>query len=199
MLELWVAWSVTQSTSCCLTSQLQLCPPRSTVCHHARSTSCSLAQSRQAARLPLSSPPTSLGECFFFISLVVGLPYSSIFCQFWLVFVLKLLNFFWLCKEAQCVYLHLHLGRKLHFVFLCTTCLFLLGKGTPWVWLVLSKYWLNNECVDKWCRLIIHTLHHLLQWLGCSELLRRERSFYREGKSTVFGRNKRTRKSHTHS
>ena len=30
------------------------------------------------------------------------------------VFVFKLLlSFFWLCKEAQCVYLHLHLGRKL--------------------------------------------------------------------------------------
>ena len=30
------------------------------------------------------SPPTVLDECFFFISLVVRLPYSSIFCQFWL-------------------------------------------------------------------------------------------------------------------
>ena len=32
--------------------------------------------------LPVSAPPTSLDECFFFISLVVGRPYSSIFCQF---------------------------------------------------------------------------------------------------------------------
>ena len=32
--------------------------------------------------LPPSAPPTGLDECFFFISLVVGLPYSSIFCQF---------------------------------------------------------------------------------------------------------------------
>ena len=64
-------------------------------------------------RLPISAPPTSLDECFF-ISLVVGLPYSSIFCQFWLFFVFKmLLSFFWLCKEVQCVYLHLHLGWKL--------------------------------------------------------------------------------------
>ena len=38
--------------------------------------------------LPVWAPPTSLDECFFFISLVVGLPYSSIFCQFWLFFVL---------------------------------------------------------------------------------------------------------------
>ena len=63
--------------------------------------------------LPVSAPPTSLDECFFFISLVVGLPYSLIFCQFWLFFVLKLfLSFFWLCEEAQCIYLHLHLGQK---------------------------------------------------------------------------------------
>ena len=63
--------------------------------------------------LPVSAPPTGLGEYFFFISLVVGLPYSSIFCQFWLFFVFKLLlSFFWLCEEAQCVYLHVHLGQK---------------------------------------------------------------------------------------
>ena len=62
--------------------------------------------------LPVSAPPTSLDECFFFISLVVGLPYRSIFCQFWLFFVFKLLlSFFWLHKEAQYVYLHLHLGQ----------------------------------------------------------------------------------------
>ena len=42
-----------------------------------------------ATALPrvLSGPPTGLDECVFFNSLVVGLPYSSIFCQFWLVFV----------------------------------------------------------------------------------------------------------------
>ena len=61
--------------------------------------------------VPVSAPLTSLDECFFFISLVVGLPYSSIFCRFWLFFVFKLLlSFFWLCEEAQCVYLCLHLG-----------------------------------------------------------------------------------------
>ena len=63
--------------------------------------------------LPISAPPTGLDECFFLISLVVGLPHSSIFCQFWLFFVFKLLlSFFWLCKEAQCVCLRLHLGQK---------------------------------------------------------------------------------------
>ena len=68
-----------------------------------------------STRLPVSAPPTSLDECFFFISLVVRLPYSLIFCQFWLFFVFKLLSFFWLCEEAQCVYLCLHLGWKLCF------------------------------------------------------------------------------------
>ena len=63
--------------------------------------------------LPVSAPPTGLGECFFFISLVVRLPYSSIFCEFWLFFVFKLLlSFFWLCEEAQCVYLRLHLSHN---------------------------------------------------------------------------------------
>ena len=61
-------------------------------------------------RLPISAPPTILDECLFFISLIVGLPYSSVFCQFWLFFVFKLLlSFFWFCEEAQCVYLRLHL------------------------------------------------------------------------------------------
>ena len=68
-------------------------------------------------QLPISAPPAGLDECFFFISLVVGLPYSSIFCQFWLFFVFKLLlSFFRLCEEAQCVYLHLYLGRKPNFL-----------------------------------------------------------------------------------
>ena len=64
-------------------------------------------------QLLISTPPAGLDECFFFISLVLGLPCSLIFCQFWLFFVFQLLlSFFWLCEEAQCVYLCLHLGRK---------------------------------------------------------------------------------------
>ena len=71
--------------------------------------------------LPISAPPTGLDECFFCISLVVGLPCGSIFCQFWLVFVFKLLlSFFWLCEEAHCVYLCLHLGRKLWYLSFTT-------------------------------------------------------------------------------
>ena len=37
-----------------------------------------------SAQLSISAPPTGLDKCFFFISLVIELPYSSIFCQFWL-------------------------------------------------------------------------------------------------------------------
>ena len=62
-------------------------------------------------RLLISVLPTSPDECFFFNSLVVGLLYSLIFWQFWLFLFLNwLLSFFWLCEEAQCVYLCLHLG-----------------------------------------------------------------------------------------
>ena len=42
-----------------------------------------------SAQLPISAPPTGQDECFFFNSLVVGLPHSLIFCQFWLFFVFK--------------------------------------------------------------------------------------------------------------
>ena len=62
-------------------------------------------------QLPLSAPPTGMDECFFLNSSVVGLPYSSIFWQFW-VFLYWLLSFFWLCKEVKHIYLHLHLGQK---------------------------------------------------------------------------------------
>ena len=42
-----------------------------------------------SARLPISAPPTGLDECFFFNFLVVRLPYSLIFCQSLLFFVLN--------------------------------------------------------------------------------------------------------------
>ena len=40
-------------------------------------------------RPPISACPTGRHECFFFNSLFVRLPYSSIFWQFWLFFVFK--------------------------------------------------------------------------------------------------------------
>ena len=95
-----------------LAGQLQPGLPNSTIHHLAGSASHCFAMS-PLCPAALSIPPIGLDECVFFISLVVGLPYSSIFCKFWLFFVFKLLlSSCWLCEEAQCVYLRLHLGRK---------------------------------------------------------------------------------------
>ena len=64
--------------------------------------------------LPILAPPISLAECFFFHSLVVGLPCNLIFWHFWLfIFILNLfLSFFWLCEVEHYIYLHLHLCQK---------------------------------------------------------------------------------------
>ena len=56
--------------------------------------------------VPVSAPPTYLDVCLFFISLVSDFLACSIFCQFWL------------CEEAQCVYLRRHLGSLLKSMFL---------------------------------------------------------------------------------
>ena len=96
-LEPWVAWSVLLSScsSRFICMQMWDCP----LCQPLPYCESS------PPRLPISAPPTGLDECFFFISLVVGLPCSSIFCQFWLFFVLKLSwSFFWLWEEAQSTY-----------------------------------------------------------------------------------------------
>ena len=113
----------------CGVCQLQPGLPHSTIRHLTGSASHHLAHPSPPAttfprvlssQLPISAPPTGLDE---FISLVVGLPYSSIFCQFWLFFVFKLLLSFWLCEEAQCVYLCIHLGRKSSFKkYLMSAC-----------------------------------------------------------------------------
>ena len=57
-----------------------------------------------SAQLPVPTPPTSLDECFF-NSLVVGLPYSLIFWQFWLFFVFKFVVVFLLVVQGGRVYL----------------------------------------------------------------------------------------------
>ena len=94
-----------------------------------------------STHLPVSTPPTGLRECFFFISVVVGLPYSSIFCHLWLFFVFKLLlSFFSLCEEAQCVYLCLHLGRKSQFEAFKSSLVFPTGTR-------LLRY-ISCDCVE---------------------------------------------------
>ena len=52
--------------------------------------------------LLVCAPPAGLDECFFFNSLVVGLPYRSIFWQFWLFFVFKFVDVLLLvCARRQ--------------------------------------------------------------------------------------------------
>ena len=55
--------------------------------------------------LPVCSPPTRLDECFFFNSLVVRLPYSSVFWQFWF-FVFKFVVLLLVVQRSK-VYLSL--------------------------------------------------------------------------------------------
>ena len=87
-LDPWVVWSVLlcscSSRFICTRNVGPPVPPAVTLCVS------SLPQ------LPASAPPTSLDECFFFDFLVVELPYSLIFWQFWLFLFLNwLLSFFW--------------------------------------------------------------------------------------------------------
>ena len=63
--------------------------------HQSRSRHGHVSPLRPSARL---CPSYQYGCMFLFYLLGVGLPCHSIFCQFWL------------CEEAQCVYLRCHLG-----------------------------------------------------------------------------------------
>ena len=69
---------------------------------HSASLGPAMATRVLSAPVPVSAPPTGLDECLFFYFLGVGLPCHSIFCQFWL------------CEEAQCVYLRRHLGSPIN-------------------------------------------------------------------------------------
>ena len=100
-LEPWVAWSV---------SLPSVLPGLSThECGTACSTSRRLTQSPSCCLVasPLHPAahlcPSYQSGCFF-NSLFVGFPYSLIFCQFWLFFVLKFVVVLWLYEEAK-VYL----------------------------------------------------------------------------------------------
>ena len=57
-----------------------------------------------SALLPISTPSTSMDECFF-NSWVVGLPWSLIFWQFWLFFVFKLVVILLLVVQGSEVFL----------------------------------------------------------------------------------------------
>ena len=107
VLELWVARSVSLP-SCssrficreelwdCPVCQLPPCPsgpPAST-----------LPRVLSALAANLHLPPVWM-NFFFFNSLVVGLPCSSIFCQFWLFFVFKFVVVLLLVEQGGKVYL----------------------------------------------------------------------------------------------
>ena len=68
------------------------------------------SQSRHSHASPLHPgarlrPSYQSGRMFIFYFFGVGPPCCSILCQFWL------------CEEAQCVYLRRHLGSPIHFIF----------------------------------------------------------------------------------
>ena len=127
-----------QMLECPVSSLCLTCPsPPAAACHQS-----------SPPQLLISAPPTILGECFFFNSLVLGLPYSSIFCQFWLFLFLKLLSFFWLWEESQCVCLCLHLGWKSQLEFLSS-----IFKGILWLnfypfFMLQRNSSLNEELFD---------------------------------------------------
>ena len=104
MLEPWVVWSVLlpSCSSPFICTRMWDRPPATTLLQVL------------SAWLPFSTSPTGLDECFFFKSLVVGLPYNL---TFWLFLFLNWLLSFWLSEEAQCVYLCLDVGQKFYFYF----------------------------------------------------------------------------------
>ena len=96
MLEPWVSWSVSlpSCSSWFICMQMWGHPPHQPLpCH-----------TSYLPWLPISALPTSLNECFF-NSLVVRLPYSSIFWQFWLFFVLKFVAVLHLVVRGSKAYL----------------------------------------------------------------------------------------------
>ena len=83
-----------------------------------QSASCCLAAPLLSIPAALSAPTTSLDECFF-NSLVIRHPckwFSGSFGCF--LFLNWLFSFFYLCKEAKCFCLHLHLSQNSLFITL---------------------------------------------------------------------------------
>ena len=76
--------------------------------------------------LPISTPPTSMDEYFFFNSLAVGCPYSLIFWQFWLYFVFKFVVVLLLVVWGGKVYLYMSPSWLEIFVLLIFFSLFIL-------------------------------------------------------------------------
>ena len=95
-LEPWIVWSVSLPS---YSSQLSThkCGTTQSNSHHLAQWVLQLPPCHSFS-LPVSASPAGLNECFFFNSLVVRLPYSSIFWHFWLLFDL----FFCCCPSFGC-------------------------------------------------------------------------------------------------
>ena len=107
------------------------------------------SQSRHGHTSPLRPgahlhPSYRSGCMFLFYLLGVGLPCHSIFCQFWL------------CEEAQCVYLRCHLGS--------------LSRTMKWH----SSYTVINGLNIKFMCTDPGTFHHLKQYGEKQAVLREE-------------------------
>ena len=91
VLETGVAWSVSlpSCSSWFICRQMWDCllchPPPCPLVHQPLT-----CHTSSPPQLPIFTPPNSLDECFFFNFLVVRLPYSLIFWQFWVYFLLRL-------------------------------------------------------------------------------------------------------------
>ena len=80
---------------------------------------CLLLPCRESSppQLPVSVPPTGLDECFFFISLVVRLPYSSILCQFCLFLNCCCFSFGCTRRHSVSTYASILAGSPRHYIF----------------------------------------------------------------------------------
>ena len=73
-------------------------------------------------RLPVPTPPTGLDEYFFFNFLVVRLPYSLIFWQFWLFFVFKFVVVFLAVWRSVTTYASILVGSTMWQFDICMCC-----------------------------------------------------------------------------
>ena len=125
-------------------------------------TACPVPLPAAALLWVLSAPAAQLRSSYWsgwmFLLYLLGCQtsISSIFCQFWLFFVFKLLlSFFWLCEGAQCVYLCLHLGFAPPLLFFTLfeyelKKLYLFGVSSI-SWVAFSFFWMVYNLTNWGC------------------------------------------------
>ena len=95
-------------------------------------------------QLPISSRPAGPDECFFFNSLVVGLPHSSIFCQFWLFFVFKFVVVLLLVVQGGSIYLPMP-PSWLEIIKFCGDTLKIKMEWILWLWINKGFFFLASH------------------------------------------------------